>query len=67
MIHYPRALTQQPVFERDPQVDCTPLPVSQRLAQEVFSLPVHSYLSQRQVEQVAEIVQKVAAAYRKQN
>ena len=64
MIHYPRPLHRQPVFESDPQVDCAPLPVCEQLSREVFSLPVHHHLSDEQVEQVAEAVAKVAEAFR---
>ena len=63
MIHYPRPLHRQPVFENDPQVDCSPLPVCEQLSREVFSLPVHHLLTDEQVEQVAEAVAKVAEAF----
>lgn len=61
-IHYPRPLNQQPVFMKDPEVDCTPLPVADRLAQEVVSLPVHPHLTTKQVAAVGAAVRKVAEA-----
>ena len=64
-LHYPRPLNRQPVFLNDPEVVCPPLPVAERLAEEVLCIPVHPFLSERQVELVAEAVTKVADAYRR--
>lgn len=63
-IHYPRGLNQQPVFMKDPEVDCSPLPVSDRLAKSVLCIPVHPGLSATQVSRVGEAVAKVAEAMR---
>ncbi|MFO0873013.1 MAG: DegT/DnrJ/EryC1/StrS family aminotransferase [Phycisphaerales bacterium] len=63
-IHYPRPLNQQPVFMNDPEVDCSPLPVSDRLAKSVFCIPVHPHVTDPQLRQVGEAVAKVASAMR---
>lgn len=63
-IHYPRTLNRQPVFMRDPEVDCSPLPVAERLAETVVSLPVHPHLSGAEVAHVADAVAKVIQALR---
>ncbi len=61
-IHYPRPLHRQPVFMKDPELDCSPHPVSDRLADSVLSIPVQPDLTEPQVGQVAEAVAKVARA-----
>jgi len=61
-IHYPRPLNKQPVFMNDPEVDCSPLPVADRLAEEVVSIPVHPNLTPAQVKAVGDAVAKVATA-----
>jgi dTDP-4-amino-4,6-dideoxygalactose transaminase len=61
-IHYPRPLNKQPVFMNDPEVHCPPLPVADRLADEVVSIPVHPNLSPAQVKSVGDAVAKVADA-----
>ncbi|HMN95032.1 MAG TPA: DegT/DnrJ/EryC1/StrS family aminotransferase [Phycisphaerales bacterium] len=63
-VHYPRPLNRQPVFMADPEVDCAPLPVAERLAESVLSLPVHPHLGDAEVAAVAEAVLKVAEAVR---
>lgn len=42
-VHYPRPLHRQPAYARFPAAG--PLPVSERLAGEVLSLPMHGYLT----------------------
>lgn len=62
-VHYPKALTEQPVL-REYLGDRLPsLPVCEKLAQEVLCLPCHHALTDSQVDQVAEAVAKVAGAY----
>jgi perosamine synthetase len=60
-VHYPRSLTRQPVFDR-PGVEHQP--VSDRLAETLFCVPVHQMLTEAQVTRVGEALAKVAAAYR---
>ncbi len=60
-IHYPRSLTRQPVFDH-PGVDHQP--VSDRLAETLLCVPIHQFLTEREVSLVAEALAKVAAAYR---
>lgn len=60
-IHYPRSLTRQPAFASF--VSDHP-PTADRLAQEVFALPIHHDLSDEQAGLVGEALRKVARAYR---
>ncbi len=60
-IHYPRPVTRQPAFEK--LVRDFP-PVADRLAQTLFCIPVHQGLSERQVSQITEALNKVASALR---
>jgi dTDP-4-amino-4,6-dideoxygalactose transaminase len=50
-VYYPRALNEQPVYRRCP-VASTGVPVSQRLAQSVLSLPMHPYLDAQQQDRI---------------
>lgn len=58
-VHYPKALTDQPCFSDFRE---RPVPVSERLAQELFCLPVHPGLTNDQVEQIGAALRKVASA-----
>lgn len=60
-VHYPRSLTRQPAFA---SLVTEHPPVSDRLSQEVFALPIHHDLSDQQAERIGEALRKVAAAYR---
>ena len=60
-VHYPRPLTRQPAFAAWAKEHP---PVAERLAQQVFALPIHHDLSDAQVEQVGEALRKVAGAFR---
>lgn len=60
-IHYPRALTHQPVFET-PGIKHRP--VADRLSRTLFCVPVHQDLTEGQVELVCQALRKVADAYR---
>lgn len=59
-VHYPRPLHHQPVLQQDGG-EVPELPVSERLARTVLSLPVHPGLSPRDVEVVAQAVQDSVA------
>ncbi len=59
--HYPRPLPEQPALSTWNKRDC---PVSDRLATQVFSLPMHHDLSDDQIGLVGEALAKVANAYR---
>lgn len=59
--HYPRSLPQQPAFRAMNRNDC---PVADRLATQVFSLPMHHDLTDDHFRIVAEALRKVAGAYR---
>jgi dTDP-4-amino-4,6-dideoxygalactose transaminase len=58
-VHYPKPLHHQPAFRGFPTASAA-LPVAERLAREVVSLPMHGYLSHA-VQ--ASIVQAVAEAF----
>jgi perosamine synthetase len=60
-VHYPRALTQQPVFE--PLLDGA-RPVSERLANSLFCLPVHPNLQDADFDVIDAALRKVADAFR---
>ncbi len=57
-VHYPKALTDQPCFA---QFTGRAVPVSERLAQELFCLPVHPALTEAQIDQIGAALAKVAA------
>ena len=48
-IHYPRALTEQPALRKYVKHSC---PVSEELSRRVFSIPIHPYMSERDMERV---------------
>jgi len=58
LVHYPIALTDQAALAPYATVPC---PVSQRVAREVCSLPLHPHLSDADVATVAEAVQSFGA------
>lgn len=59
-VHYPVTLDRQPAMARwtAGEVDCA---VSHRLAERVVSLPMHPYLDEATIEQVAGVVREAAA------
>jgi len=59
-VHYPRSLTQQPVFE--PLLDGD-RPVSERLATSLFCLPVHPHLQTADFDVIDQALNKVASAF----
>jgi dTDP-4-amino-4,6-dideoxygalactose transaminase len=62
-IHYPAALTEQPVVKE--VLKPKPCPVSEDLSKRIMSLPMHPYLSDNDLHKVVEGVSKVAASYHK--
>lgn len=60
-IHYPRPLPKQPALAKWDRKDC---PVSDRLAMQVFALPMHHDLTDDHFRIVGEALNRVAAAYR---
>jgi perosamine synthetase len=62
-IHYPSALTQQPIIkELYPPQSC---PVSEDLSTRIMSLPMHSFLTEEELGFVVEGVEKVVSHYHK--
>ncbi len=59
-VHYPRALTQQPAFNRF--ITDHP-PVAERLAGCLFCIPVHQRLTAADITTIGEALAKVAAAF----
>lgn len=62
-VHYPRPLTRQPAFAAWVDRQKPEVPVSERLAERVFALPMHPALTDEHVGVVTEAVRKVADAY----
>jgi len=60
-VHYPTALTQQPAVKQ--HLNPPPCPVSEDLSSRVLSLPMHPFLTQQELNYVAEAVEKVATHY----
>jgi len=58
-VHYPKSLTHQPVFDH-PDIDHQP--VSDRLANTLFCIPVHQHLTDEQTDLVVAAMRKVANA-----
>lgn len=60
-VYYPRALHQQPAYDGCPRPKGG-LPVSESLATEVLSLPMHAYLSEAAQERVIATVRRAVGA-----
>ncbi len=56
-IYYPKPLHRQEAYERFPYAEGG-LPVSDRLAQEVISLPIHAYLDEPTQDRIIDAVQR---------
>jgi len=56
-IYYPKPLHRQEAYERFPYVEGG-LPISDRLAQEVISLPMHAYLDEPTQDRIVDAVQR---------
>lgn len=54
-VHYPKPLNQQPAYARFPSAG-NGVPVSERLAREVVSLPMHAYLDEPTQDRIVEAV-----------
>jgi dTDP-4-amino-4,6-dideoxygalactose transaminase len=63
-VYYPRALHQQTAYKHYP-VAGNGLPVSERLAAEVVSLPMHPYLDEKTQDRIVETVKGALAAQRR--
>lgn len=61
-VHYPKPLHFQPAFR---QYASEKLPVSERLARELFCVAVHPTLSDNDIADLGEALRKVADAYRR--
>jgi dTDP-4-amino-4,6-dideoxygalactose transaminase len=61
-VHYPKPLHRQPAYARFPAG--APLPVSERLAAEVVSLPMHPYLDEGMQDRVVGAVRAALAGPR---
>jgi perosamine synthetase len=59
-VHYPRAAARQPMFEAPDELV---LPVADHLGDRVFSIPMHPYLTDEQVDLVIAAIRKVVNAY----
>ncbi len=53
-VYYPKPLHHQPAYRAAHGADAAPLPVSEALAGQVMSLPMHPYLTDAQVDQVCD-------------
>lgn len=53
MVYYPRTMSRQTAFAHLGQEPC---PVADRLSQTVLSLPMHPYLTDNEIEQVASLI-----------
>jgi len=62
-VHYPTALTEQPVVKETLKPKACP--VSEDLAKRIMSLPMHPYLTDDELNAVVAGVEKVAAFYSK--
>jgi len=60
-VHYPAALTQQPVVKE--LLNPRPCPVSEDLSSRVLSLPMHPFLTETDLHFIIEAVEKVATYY----
>ncbi len=60
-VYYPRPLHRQPAFSEADGAGIS-MPVSERLAQQVFSLPIHPYLSEDQQMKIIDAVKTAASA-----
>jgi dTDP-4-amino-4,6-dideoxygalactose transaminase len=58
-VHYPRPIHRQPLFAKGPTVN---LPVSERLAERVLSLPIHHRLTTADLERIAAAVRSAVPA-----
>ncbi|HZU22185.1 MAG TPA: DegT/DnrJ/EryC1/StrS family aminotransferase [Terriglobales bacterium] len=57
-VHYPRGLHQQPIFQQ--LYGYEPLPVTERLAEQILALPVHHGLEEEDAHRIAETIPAMA-------
>jgi len=60
-VHYPRSLTRQPAFANVVRDHPT---VADALCNKLFCIPIHNFLTEAQITQIGEALNKVAAAFR---
>ena len=60
LVHYPFALTEQPALRKYVTEPCQ---VAEELAKNVFSIPIHPYLTKREAEQVILALRTVVYRY----
>jgi dTDP-4-amino-4,6-dideoxygalactose transaminase len=59
-VYYPRLVFDYECFRTHPQVEITEVPMAQSISKRCFSLPVHQYLSDADLNRISEIVLEVA-------
>lgn len=59
-VHYPLALTEQPALERFATKSC---PEAEDLSKEVFSIPIHPYLSKQETDFIMMALKTVVESY----
>jgi hypothetical protein len=57
-IYYPYLAHDYDCFRGDPNIEPTATPIASRLVREVISLPVHQFLTQEQLERIAQVVRQ---------
>jgi perosamine synthetase len=59
-IHYPRALTEQPALEKYIKQGC---PEAESLCRRVFSIPIHTYMSEEDAQRVVQGLRETTGSY----
>ena len=62
-VHYPTPLTKQPIIME--MFNPEPCPVSEKTSKKIMSLPIHPALTDKNLGQIVEGVEKVASYYLK--
>jgi len=62
-VHYPLSLTEQPIIKE--KYNPPSCPVSEQLSKTIFSLPMHTQLTQTDLENIVKGVEKVASHFHK--
>ncbi len=57
-VYYPRAVYDYDCYREHPLVDVTPMPIAERAAREVLSLPVHPWLSDADLDTIVRAVRE---------
>ncbi|MDO8592383.1 MAG: DegT/DnrJ/EryC1/StrS family aminotransferase [bacterium] len=55
LIHYPIALTRQPVFKKLAGAKC---PIAEQMAGEIFSLPMYPFLKNEEIKKIAMVINR---------